>query len=209
MNFLKRIAVLFFVTLNMFLASIIALYVANITQIEDTFMLLNFIYTDETSRIIFAGLAGFILLINYVFYVLFTVNVHRDKTIAFDNPGGRVAVSLSALEDLVKRALQAVEGVKDTKSIISASKKGIHVRLRLSIKSDVNIPELTSNVQEMIKDRIHDTIGIDEKVDINVYVKKIIAESTYAMKKSSVPKSKDTKESDQQDRSVPFHGYGG
>ncbi len=208
MNFLKRITVLFFVTLNMFLISVLSLYVANVLVFEDVVSLLSVIYTDINARIVFAGLAAFILVMNYIFYKLFTVNVHRDKTIAFDNPEGRVSVSLVALEDLVKRTLQQVDRIKDAKSNIVASKKGLHVKVRLAIKSDVSIPTITSQVQELIKDKIQDTIGLDEKVDINVYINKIIADSTLDTKKKSKSEDK-TDKGGETERSVPFHGYRG
>ncbi|MFT5170130.1 MAG: putative alkaline shock family protein YloU, partial [Candidatus Omnitrophota bacterium] len=167
-------------------------------------------YNDENSRIAFAILAGVVFIMNYLFYSLFTINVHRDKTIAFDNPEGRVSVSLAALEDLVKRTIHSVEEIKDGKSNIVASKKGLHVKIRLSIRSDVSIPEMSSQVQELVKDKIQDTIGIDEKVDIAVYISKIIAESTLKTRKKEgvVKKSKEDKnKGEDQEPQVPFQGY--
>ena len=209
MNFFKRLTVLFFVTLNLFIASTIALYVANVLQYENVSNLVYLSYYDDNVRIAFGALAGIIVVMNFVFYKLFTINVHRDKTIAFDNPEGRVSVSLAALEDLVKRTIHDVDEVKDSKTKIVASKKGLHISMRLAIRSDVSIPAMISQVQDLIKDKIQDTIGLDEKVDITVYVGKIVPDIKTEVKKKK-KKSDDNAESKPEDGgepTVPFHGY--
>ena len=68
MNFLKRIAILFYVTMVLFLVSFVLLFVLNYINVSDVHQLLSMVYFDETLRIIFAELLLAILLfINYVF----------------------------------------------------------------------------------------------------------------------------------------------
>src|SRR3990167_8341704 len=136
MNFLTRIAVLFYVTIILFISSFILLYVLNyidVSHVRDVFIL---IHRDDTLRLVFGTAAGVLMLLNYIFYQVFTVNNYKDHMIAFDNPTGRVSVSLLAIEDLVRRVISQAKEVKDVKSKISASKKGLQIKVKLILRSE-------------------------------------------------------------------------
>lgn len=142
------------------------------------------------------------LALNFVFYRFFSVNIHRDKIIAFDNPGGRVSVSLMAMEDLVRRLLFRISEIKDVKPIIKASNKGLNIKVKLVLRSEGNIPEIASRVQTQVLKKIQDTIGLDEPVNVSVYVGKIIPEKVKQKQSSDKEPSDDKSGPD-----VPFRGY--
>ena len=165
MNFLKRIAVLFYVTMILFLGSFVLLFVFNYIDARSIHQLLSMVYFDETLRIIFGISASALLVINYVFYRVFTINNRKGGTIAFDNPSGRVSVSLLAIEDLIRRTVSKTPEVRDVKSRVWASKRGLQIRTTLALRAEGRIPEVTSRVQEIIKKRVQDAIGLDEPID--------------------------------------------
>ena len=66
----------------------------------------------------------------------------------------------------------------------------------------MNIPELTAHLQEMVKNKIQDTIGIDESVTVKIHVIKITTEDV----RSKRGKGKDESE-DKPIQSLPFQGY--
>lgn len=202
MTILTRFAVLFYVTLVLFLSCFLLLFVLHKIDLNQIMDALAVIYFDETLRQIVGAAAAALLLVNFVFYRLFSVNIHRDKIIAFDNPAGRVTVSLAALEDLVKRTIVRLSEIKDVRMNISASKKGLKIKSRLILRSEVNIPEITSKVQDVIRKKIQDMIGIDEPLNVTIYVGKIIPE---AIKGKRPPKEEEPEET--ASPPVPFQGY--
>lgn len=202
MKFIIRIAVLFYVTVLLFLGVSVGLYALNFLTASVVSEFLKVAYSDPDLRIMLGVLSGMILLMNFVFYRIFSVKITKEKVIAFDNPAGRVTVSLQALEDLVKRILMKSTEITDVKPKLSASKKGLTVKIRLILKSDVNIPALTSRVQEVVKRKIQDTIGIDEDVTVSIFVGKIIPEEVSF--ESEKPKGQPQEKGDVQ---VPFQGY--
>ena len=201
MKFFTRIAVLFHVTLILFMCSFMGLFALNWIVLSDIQDLFFVAYFDENLRIIISVLAGIMLFVNFVFYKVFSVNQHRDKIIAFDNPSGRVSISLAALEDMVKRKINKVDEIKDGKANITASKKGLHVKVRLVLCSEVNIPEIASKVQDMITRKVQDLIGLDDPINVAVYVGKILPEK---IKEKSEEVSEIEKKSE---INVPFQGY--
>ena len=205
MKFLTRIAVLFYVILVMFLSSFILLFVLNYIEMRNIINLLALIYYDEALRMIFAVASCALLFLNYVFYRAFTVNIGREKTIAFDNPAGRVSVSLGAIEDLTKRVVSRISEVREVKSKISASKKGLHIKIKLILRAEGSIPEVTSRVQELVKRKVQDTIGLDEPIEVAIFVGKILPDQ--GGKEKRPPKKEDVKKEPEQNQNIPFQGY--
>ena len=131
---------------------------------------------------------------------MFFVSNRQDNIIAFDNPAGRVSVSLVALEEMIKRKVVQMPDIKDVKVRLTASKKGLYVRIKLVLSSEVNIPEITSKVQDKIARKVQSTIGIEEPVNVAIYVGKIIPEK---MKE----KLQNVQQEEKTEVNVPFEGY--
>jgi uncharacterized alkaline shock family protein YloU len=120
------------------------------------------------------ALTGFILiLINILIARLSLGKMRREKTIAFDNPYGRVTVSLAAIEDYVKRLTTGMTEIKELKSSISAGRKGVEVITRAVLYSDANIPEVTEKIQNAIRIKLQEMLGLEETVTIKIDVVKI------------------------------------
>ena len=202
MKFLTRIAVLFYVTLIMFLSSFVLLFVLNYIDMQNIVNLFTIIYYDEALRMVFAVGACALLFLNFVFYRAFTVNIHREKTIAFDNRAGRVSVWVVAIEELTKRVISQTSEVREVKSKISVSKKGLLIKIKLILRAEGSIPEVTSRVQEVVKRKIQDTIGLDEPIEVAIYVGKILPDQG---KEQRPPKKEEPQKEPQQN--VPFQGY--
>lgn len=202
MKFLTRIAILFYVSLALFLGCFTVLYVLNLIDFKPVFDVLFAVYYDKSLRTIVASTAWFVLVMNFIFYRVFTVTTYREKIIAFDNPAGRVSVALVALEDLIRRTISRLPEVKEGRVDIRASKKGLRVRIRLVLCSEVNIPEITSTVQETVKRKIQDIIGLDEPINITVYIGKILPERVKEKRAGKSPEREELPEP-----AVPFQGY--
>lgn len=203
MKFLTRIAVLFYVILIMFLSSFVLLFVLNYIDMQNFVNMATVVYHDETLRMAFAMGACALLFLNYIFYRAFTANVQRDKTIAFDNPAGRVSVSLGAIEELTKRIISRVSEVREVRSKVSASKKGLLIKIKLILRAEGSIPEVTSRVQDLVKRKVQDTIGLDEPIEVAIFVGKILPDQ--GKDKKSSKKEEPPKET--QSQNIPFQGY--
>jgi len=132
------------------------------------------LYATTNIRLIL-GLTGILLIFISIMVVQLAVGkIRREKTIAFENPDGQVTISLSAIEDFIKRALKQLPEVKDLKPNVRAGKKGIFIINRVTLFSDVNIPEMTEKIQSIVKTRVQDMLGVEEPINIRVHVVKIV-----------------------------------
>ncbi len=120
------------------------------------------------------GLIGamFIFLGLLITHVTFG-GIQRERTIAFNTPDGQVLISLSAIENFIKKLSAQMPEIKDMRSSVFASKKGVNISVRVSLWSDANIPDVTERIQGVIKNKIQDMLGIEEPITTKVHVAKI------------------------------------
>lgn len=154
------------------------------------------IFEIQSARLAIGGV-GLLLIIASVCVAQITLGkMSKEKTIAFNNPEGRVTVSLSAIEDFIRRLSSNMMDIKDLRSNVIAGKKGIEINARVSLWADVNIPQATSSIQAIIKNRVQEMLGIEEPILVKVHVGKII------QKEKKRPKKKE----EEAEKISPFRG---
>lgn len=169
----------------------------NILQPQDIINLLAYAQYSLNSRII-VGLSGVLLiLISFSFAQLILGRFQREKTIAFTTASGEVTIALSAVEDLIKRLAGIIPEIKELRPDVIATKKGILVDIRVVLKSEANIPELTARLQEITKSKIQEVLGLEEQIITRIHVAKIIT-----------AEEKKRKDFDKPEPTIPFSGYG-
>ena len=186
---------LFFYTLVFFLLGglfiIISLNVVPQSAIEGV---LSTIYATTNIRLVL-GITGIL----FIFISLMVIQIamgkiQREKTIAFENPDGQVTISLTAIEDFIKRSLKQIPEVKELRPNVRATKKGITIINKVILFSDINIPETTEKIQHIVKTRVQDMLGVEESINIRVHVVKI------------VHKEEQSKDLKKQEKSPQFRG---
>lgn len=203
MKLIIRTAVLLYVVMVLFICVFTMFFVLNQLDLVKIFDLLNYVQYDENLQIIVASLVGYLVFMNYICYhQVLKANTDEKKVIAFDNPGGRVSVALIAIEDLIKRIIGRFSEVREVKSKVWASKKGLHIKIKLILRAEGSIPEVTSRVQDTVKRKIQDTIGIDEPIEVAIFVGKILSDQG---REKHQHKKEDTKK--ESEPNVPFQGY--
>jgi len=165
---------LFFYTLVFFLVGGLFIVVsANIIPLNYITDTLNTLYTNMDIRFIL-GITGALLILISLIVVQITAGIMRkERTIAFENPNGQVTISLTAIEDFIKRAMKNLPEVKESRPNVRVSKRGIVIINKVILFSDVNIPETTEKIQDIVKSRVQEMLGVEESVEIQINVVKI------------------------------------
>ena len=135
---------------------------------------LNTVYVSTNTRLII-GVTGLLLIAISLMVTRITIGkLQRERTIAFENQDGQVTISLVAIEDFIKRAAKQLPEVKELKPSVRADKKGIIVIARVTLFSDINIPETTEKIQAIVKTRVQEMLGLEEQTTVRVHVVKIV-----------------------------------
>ncbi len=191
------LSVFFYTIILICLGTMALAFAIHLVDLNDIMGRLSYSYNDLHMRIIL-GASGFIfILLGFGAAQIITGKIQREKTIAFTNPNGQVTVTLSAVEDLIKRLSFQLREIKEAKADVKATKKGIDVRMRVVLRSETNIPDFTAKLQEIIASRIQEVFGIDEPINVKIHVAKIV---------TTEDKGKKPIEKTQEDIPIPYHG---
>jgi len=193
------LGILFYAVVIILIGMILIIFSVNLLQPQDINNLLAYIQYNINSRII-VGLSGLLLIvISFSFAQLILGRFQRERTIAFTTASGEVTIALSAVEDLIKRLVGVIPEIKELRPDVIATKKGIIVDIRVVLKSEANIPDLTSRLQEITRSKIQEILGLEEQVIIKIHVVKIISIHDADRKRKELEKEEPT---------IPFSGYG-
>lgn len=135
----------------------------------------------ETAARLFASpwnwRGGLVLLAAGAAVILLKVReLRREQCIAFDNPSGEVAISMDAVEDFIRRVGAEFSGVKSLVPRIHAGAEGIGIAIRMDVWSGANIPRLSEELQNAIKNKVQDSLGINVS-EVGVSVGKILGDA--------------------------------
>jgi uncharacterized alkaline shock family protein YloU len=195
---MTRFAILFYVIIIWIASAAVLLLVSHVLDLHAVEQFLEVVYNDTRARLIVAGVTLGIVVMSFILEDLIYGHRRRERTIAFDNPGGPVAVSLSALEDLIKRLTLQMPAVKEIRPTVLAIKKGLDIEIKLVLKAEANIPDLTTRLQELVRKKIEEAIGMEGKINIRIHVIKVALDDIKAGRKAVVTID---------EPNVPFHGY--
>ncbi len=121
------------------------------------------------------GFSGLLLiLVSFSLASISFKKFQEEKTIGYSTVGGQVIISLSAIEDFIRRLTQHMPEVKELRSEVVVGRKGIEIESRVVLWSTSNIPDITEKVQSLIKGQVQELLaGIEKPIFVNVHVIKI------------------------------------
>ena len=199
MKFLKSLAIIVHTLVFLAIGGALILLYLNIFAVDQITGMLNTVSSQPDIKLAL-GIIGVV----FIFGGLLTAHINlgkiqMEKTIAFENPEGQVTISLSAIEDFIKKSVRNISEVKELRSNVTASKRGINISCKATIFADTNIPEITERIQSIVKTKVRDMLGVEETINIKINVTKI---SSRGKGKEQLP----AVEHDETSRRMPFSG---
>jgi len=199
MRFFTTLGILFYAAVIIVIGIGLIVFSLNLLLPQDISNMISFALESQHSRIVIGLSGALLILISFSFAQLILGKFQRERTIAFTTSSGQVTISLSAVEDLIRRLAGVIAEVKELRPNVVANKKGIIVDMKVVLRSEANIPELTSRLQDITKSKIQEVLGLEEQIIIRIHVAKITHDEKDNRKK---------KESDKDNPAIPFSGYG-
>jgi len=194
---LTRVAIIFYIIIIWASGISVILFVSHVLDLQTIQRFLQMVYLDGQSGAIVGCVTGGIMFMSYLLASLIYGKRQMERTIAFENPTGGVTVSLTALEDLIKRLIVQMPEVKEIRPHMVATRKGLEVDIKLVLRHEANIPEMTARFQDLVRRKIEEAVGMEGKINIRVHVTKISLDDIKSRNKDEF----------QIPTQVPFHGY--
>ena len=174
MNFIKRVGLLIYMVLMVVVGATILLAALNLITAENLNQAMEVIHSSADYQWITAGIGALIILIGLIVPSHASKSLKKGRTITFQNPDGEVTVSVTAIEDYIRKIADDMPDVKDVRSHVNFTKKGINVTSAVSIHAGANIPEVMERIQMAVKNHIQTMLGVDEPINIKMHISRII-----------------------------------
>ncbi len=151
---------------------VISLQLVSIADVTNTLMA---IYASRDLRVAL-GMSGFVIaVLGFVIFQMVTLKMQREKTIAFATPDGQVTVSLEAIGNYIRRITKHIQSIKEIKPDVIADKKGLQIFARVVLFEETNIPEVSEEIQRVVRKKIQEMLGIEEPIRTRVHIVKIVS----------------------------------
>lgn len=126
------------------------------------------------------GVAFVFMLISLrLFKVSFSSSKLRpsEEAIVIHGALGDVRVAFDAIKTLVDKTARSIKGVRDVKIdvIVKNDKQGnaadaeVKIKIKIVVGSESNVPEISDQMQQLVKEKLKNTVGIDvDEIDVLV-----------------------------------------
>ena len=151
-------------------------------------------FSDYWLRVV-SGLLGILLILMCFSYLQRLLQrSRRDKSLTFESEQGKVSITLFAIEDMLRKILEARPEVSHIRVNVKLGKKYIEVMTKGVLTAEVNLVEFTKEIQESVKEKMHTLLGEDKEVQVNLEIRKV----AIGGKKGSV---------EEPEPEIPFRNY--
>jgi uncharacterized alkaline shock family protein YloU len=167
--FAQIFAIFAFLTLG----SLLVIVSLHVLSVDDAIVRIHELYNDPWKSLHSGILGLFFISVGLIFSKLLLKTGRQSEAIIFQSEMGPMLVSVTAIEDVVKRVLKRFHLVKDNKIKTLVHGKNVELRLRLVLWSGGQVPELLSDIQQQVRSRVKKLLGPENNVEVNCDVQRI------------------------------------
>ncbi len=128
------------------------------------------VFGDE--RLVLVGCALLLLLLLYAVTGMWSRR--RVRFFSFETEGGMVSISLEAMREFLRRIGDEFAAVRRLQPRLRAHRGAIDIDLDARIRSGVPVPELCRAIQERVRQKMHDNLGLAGVRNVRVNVIEIV-----------------------------------
>ncbi len=198
MKFLDRLALAIFSIIIFVLAVLLCLLMIGWFDVELVMSALQYLKSNEIASNVTIGVSLVLLLLSLkcMFFESYSKEDEQSREgILLENDNGKLLVSRDTLENLATNVAKTCDNVENVVSRVLLDKdNNLIIFINLFVKSDTLIKDLSSGLQEKIKQTIKDSLGLDVK-EVNIKIKNITNEKseTQVAKAEKITATKEVK----------------
>lgn len=179
MKFLDRLALAVFSIIVFVLAVLLCLMMFGWFDAELIISALNYLKANEIATNVTVGISVVLILLalKAMFFESYSKEDNSKEGILLENNNGKLVVSRDTLENLTNSVSRAINGVESVVSRVILDKENhLIIFINLLVNPDAMIKDLSSGLQEKVKQTVKDSLGLDVK-EVNIKIKNITNET--------------------------------
>lgn len=123
-------------------------------------MLLEEAALPEHLEILWILVVLYLLIGVRLFWKGLVVEQKKKQAVVQDGELGDVRVSLPAIESLAEKVVSPIKGVREVRARVVSAPRGINMHMKITVAPDINVPELSKDIQQQVRDSILNVAGI-------------------------------------------------
>ncbi len=180
MKVIENVALTIFSVVILIFCLIFCLILFNWIEVSYVYLVLQYLKSTPTITNI-SLVVAIVLMLLAAKCIFFPANTKEKKEkiegILLENESGKLMISIETIENLVKGVINQFPNVKSINCKVKLDKQvnNVIIDLNLIVASETVIKELSSNLQNKIKEVIKTTTEVDVK-EVNIKIKNIEAQ---------------------------------
>lgn len=167
--FIHVFSVLVYLTIG----SLLMIMSLRIVSMADVLNAVQEVYGNFWSGFQALVLGCLFICVGLAFAKILIARSRSEDTLVYQSSMGRITVSLSAIEDIARKALKKFLVIKDCKVKTNLEDAELKMILRLTLWSALNIPDLVREVQEEVRQKLARVLGMEYPMEIKAEVVKV------------------------------------
>lgn len=177
MKWLEKTTLTIFSVLILVFSLVLCLILFGWIEASNVYMVVQYLKSMPTITNISLGVAVVLILLaaKCIFFPAYTKEKNeKTEGILLENEAGKLLISIETIENLVKGVVNGFPNIKNASCKVKLDKQinNVIIDLNLVVAPDTVIKELSSNLQDKVKEVIKTTTEIEIK-EINIKVKNI------------------------------------
>lgn len=122
---------------------------------------INTALSTPENRVIFGTIAVVLIVVSVTALASALKFTEPGKAINVDSTlAGDVSITVPAVNVIIMKAVKKVQGVRDIRPSVSEGVDGLVVKLHMMINPDHPVPEMSRQVQEVVRQQLEETGGL-------------------------------------------------
>ena len=181
MKFLDRLINFIFSLVMVIVSVTVLLVIFDFTSVTFVNGLINdYVWNTEYENIVI--LVSIIVFLAGIKTTIFLADFKKRKKIPImvNTDNGNIQIASETIENTAKAVAKSHEEVKEVNSKMVSKNKGVNIYMSLIVSQDTNIRSLTREIQEEVKNKVHDTTGV-LVLNTDIKVKNIVEKNKKVM----------------------------
>jgi uncharacterized alkaline shock family protein YloU len=130
----------------------------------------------NTAREVWASIGGGLLVMGVIFALSEYRTRKRERFLSFDNDGGTVSISTEAMADYINKLITEFPSVVRMKPNVRPTRGGVDLLIDVRVKAGSQVHEVCELLQQRVRERVVEGLGISEVRRVEVNVREIVSE---------------------------------
>jgi hypothetical protein len=116
-------------------------------------------------------IVGVLMILAFINYLIsMWLRTRHEDCIAFDNPEGEVIIAVHAVEDSVRRLVEAFPEVRSASPNVVGRNDGVDVEVKVTLWDDSNVHSSSERIQSATKGHIQSYFGLANVNTVKIFI---------------------------------------